>query len=342
MKTIRFWTSHYITDPGYWSRRLELSTSEYKFVFDPDNPEWLFGSEHLYIDANKMRFFLQMLLPTRLSLYFAGEAIEPDLNLFDYAVAHDPHAANMDRVARCPVFTFNNYDENVFPDFSRGIDDAPSFLRTKTGFCSFLYANPIAHPRRDWLFHALSSYKHVDALGPHLHNCDLATSRKEPNWKRLAIRLKSSYKFDIAAENARYFGYTTEKIMTAFAAGTVPIYWGNPLVAEEFNPQAFINANGMEVEELIETVRRIDSDNDLWCHMVSLPPMTEFQTRAAILDLERYRTWSVKIFSQTPEEGGRRPEGTWANLYRRTFQRRRHFLLDAIVRRARNFSHRFR
>ena len=144
--------------------------------------------------------------------------------------------------------------------------------------------------------------------------------RFDRDWKRLAIKLKRSYKFDIAAENARFYGYTTEKIMSSFMARTVPIYWGNPLIAEEFNPEAFVNANGMEAEELLETVRRIDDDDNLWCRMVSAPPMTPVHVSRSELDLKSYRQWTARVFGMNLDDAHRRPEGTWAEIYKNQFK----------------------
>lgn len=320
MTTIRFWTSHACKDPNQWMRWLELDPARFRLVHDPVDPDWLFGGEHIYLSSRRMHRFLSLLSPKRLSLYFAIEAVEPDLNLFDYAVIHDRDACNRDRIGRCPVFTFNNYLGHAYPDLSRGVDDPEAELSKKSRFCSFIYSNPNSHPRRDWLFHVLSRYKKVDSLGPHLHNADSPTSRFDRDWRRISIRLKSAYKFDIAAENARYAGYTTEKIMSSFMAHAVPIYWGNPLIAVEFNPDAFVNANGMEAEELVETVRKIDEDDELWFRMVSAPPMTAEQVNQAKLDLTVYRNWTSRVFSMPHEEARRRPDGSWASIYRNSFR----------------------
>lgn len=37
--------------------------------------------------------------------------------------------------------------------------------------------------------------------------------------------------------------YVTEKIVNAFLAGAIPIYWGSPFVLKMFNPRAFIFVN---------------------------------------------------------------------------------------------------
>ena len=320
MKTIRFWTSHACKSPVQWSQWLELDSNMFRLVHDPVAPDWLFGTEHIYLSHRKMAEFLKLLLPERRSLYFASEAVEPDMNIFDYALVKNRHTSNLDRLGYCPIFTFNNYLGNAYPDLSVGTSDPETTLRRKTHFCSFIYSNPHSHFRRDWIFRTLSQYKKVDSLGPHLHNCDTPTSRFDQDWKHLAIKQKSHYKFDIAAENACFFGYTTEKIMSSFMSRAIPIYWGNPLVVEEFNPEAFINANGMEADELLETVRRIDEDNSLWCRMVSAPPMTPFQVKKAANELDAYRQWTSHVFGQSHEDAMRRPEGTWAGIYQNSFK----------------------
>ena len=48
--------------------------------------------------------------------------------------------------------------------------------------------------------------------------------------------------FHMAFENTILDGYVTEKLLHALMAGTVPIYWGDPRVCEDFNPGCFIAA----------------------------------------------------------------------------------------------------
>lgn len=319
MKPIHFWTSHPCKNPRQWISWFALDESAFEMVYDPVSPTYLFGSEHIYLSRHQFRKFLSLLEPGRVSVYFSFEAVEPDLNLFDYAVVHDCRAEIMDRLGRCPVSVFNNFD-SVYSDLLHGCYDPELALKTKSRFCSFLYSNAKAHQRRDWLFRTLSDYKRVDSLGPHLNNCNMKTSRSEKNWRQLAIEIKRPYKFDIAAENARYSGYTTEKIMSSFAANAIPIYWGNPDIAEEFNPDSFVNANGMTSEELIDKVRTIDGDDGLWCKMAAAPPMTERQIAKACEDYDSFRRWARHIFDIPAENATRRPEGTWASVYRTSFQ----------------------
>ncbi len=74
------------------------------------------------------------------------------------------------------------------------------------------------------------------------------------------------YKFTIAFERSAAPGYTTEKLVEARLAGTVPIYWGNPQVHRDFNPKSFISFydHGESLEQLAERVAEVDRDDELY------------------------------------------------------------------------------
>lgn len=57
------------------------------------------------------------------------------------------------------------------------------------------------------------------------------------------IETISKYKFNLCFENVRYPGYVTEKIFDAMMAGTIPVYYGAPDIADFVPPQAFIDAS---------------------------------------------------------------------------------------------------
>ena len=58
------------------------------------------------------------------------------------------------------------------------------------------------------------------------------------------IKFLSSYKFSFAMENSKGDGYSTEKIIESFLAGTIPIYYGDYMVDEFLNPKAYILVKG--------------------------------------------------------------------------------------------------
>lgn len=82
----------------------------------------------------------------------------------------------------------------------------------------------------------------------------------------------SRYKFNLALENSIMDGYVTEKIIDPINARTVPIYFGGDKVREDFNPDSFINVLDFDSKEsLINEIRRIDSDPQLYLAMLNAP-----------------------------------------------------------------------
>lgn len=49
------------------------------------------------------------------------------------------------------------------------------------------------------------------------------------------------YLFNIAFKNTSYLGYTTETIAEPWIEGSIPIYWGDPKISVDINPDCFIN-----------------------------------------------------------------------------------------------------
>lgn len=79
------------------------------------------------------------------------------------------------------------------------------------------------------------------------------------------IDFLSSYKFSISMENSEGDGYTSEKIIDSFLAGTIPIYYGNYMVDEFINPKAFILIRGeKDLIQKIEYIKKIDQNDELY------------------------------------------------------------------------------
>lgn len=292
------------------------------FVLDSENPDYLIATPGIYTHIETARTFRKYAydknIPIR--ILFSEEAIGPDFMLFDYAVTWNWNLSYMDRTSRLPPYVSRAEEVN-----NLSFSEAKALLkRGKKRFCNFIYSNGIAHPNRDKLFHAISAYKKVDSLGRHMNNVNTLIDAKEesdklglwPSWYYEGIRIKSKYKFSIASENAIFDGYTSEKLLTSLLAHTVPIYWGNPHVVDEYNPEAFINCNDYKnFEEVVKRVREIDEDDDLWAHIVSQPIHTEAQKKNTKKKREDYLKFITKIFTQPLNEAKRRPEGFWPGFY---------------------------
>jgi len=117
--------------------------------------------------------------------------------------------------------------------------DTNELLSQKTGFCNFVYSNPVYY--REDFFKQLSKYKKVHAPGKSMNNMAWPKNdNKDAKWDVKRNFLKS-YKFTISFENYVYPGYQTEKLYDAMLANSLPIYCGNPFVGQIFNTNSFLN-----------------------------------------------------------------------------------------------------
>lgn len=316
-KEIRYWTSHPNKGAAWWLASLGINSKYFNLIYDPVSPDYLFATEQIYTEWRARSEFRRLYSPNRIVLFWAGECISPDMNIFDYATTFDRGMVLADRIIRRPIVkffgAFNKEPLNVF----RMVGD--SVLSSKVKFCNFIYTNANAHPCRDALFYSLSKYKMVDSLGRHLKNCASVDTRDAIDFEAKSVEMKRPYKFSIAAENATFKGYASEKILTSYLACTVPIYWGDPCIGIEFNEKAFINANKLDEKDLIEIVRAVDTDDRLWKEMVSQPLLTEAQYERMLMEEAQYCRFMEELFNRPLESALRKPQGFWSDNYRRTF-----------------------
>jgi hypothetical protein len=250
----------------------------YDLVWDAESPEILFVSEWIYYKRDCFEQFRALFKVAKVKILLAFEAISPDWNLFDYAVGFDDHLQYGDRFIRImsPFDMFNGF-VSVRENEIHSMEQAKAELARKNRFCNFLYSNPNAHVMRDRLFYEISKYKQVDSLGRHLNNVNQVGTGYEGHSKD-CVPMKSKFKFSIASENAAYPGYTSEKILTSLEAHTVPIYFGNPDIVDDVDPDAFINVSDFDnLESLVQYIEKVDNDDELWCKYVSSPWLTPKQ-----------------------------------------------------------------
>ena len=263
-----------------------------------DDPDYLFCSvfSDEYINYDKA-----------VRIFFTGECQTPDFNLFDYAIAFD-YIEMADRYFRYPLYMIYG-DVPEIASKRNGMITDPK-IRDK--FCSFVYSNSKADPLRTEFFERLSEYKQVDSGGRYMNNVGGPVENKR--------EFESHYKFSIAFENSSYSGYTSEKILEAFAAGTVPIYWGDPDITRVYNENAFININRYDsIEEAIEVIKKLDNDDEEYLNMLSQP----ICRKEYILDDIRdgFEKFLVNIFEQDKEKAYRRNRTFWGGNYELFYKR---------------------
>ena len=112
-------------------------------------------------------------------------------------------------------------------------------------------------------------YKQIDSAGSYDNNVRGAITFEHPEMK---LEYLQQYKFHLSFENSMIGGYNSEKLIHALAAGTVPIYSGAPDIADDFNPEAFINANDYQTfEQLIFRIREVDQNPEMYRKMINAP-----------------------------------------------------------------------
>ena len=259
-----------------------------------DEPDYLFfsvfGNEHL--DYNCVRIF------------YTGENQAPDFNLCDYALGFERMEFG-DRYLRLPNWLLYTADVRRMEDKHR-IPDA-DWLAGRDGFCGFVCSNNHSSPERNQFFDCLSAYKHVASGGRFRNNVGGPVADK--------LEFLKGFRFSIAFENCSHPGYATEKIVQAFGAGNIPIYWGDPQIAETFNPESFVNCHDYgSWDEVVEAVRAIDADPERQLAMLHAPALADPGMPQQAL---RQLTDFLKaILSQAPAQARRFSRDYWGARYR--------------------------
>lgn len=253
-----------------------------RYIVDiSDTPDFLFysvfGKEHTKYQCVK--------------IFYTGECVTPDFNEADYAIGFD-YIDFEDRYLRMPLYRMFQYKKDLDDAYERKLAD------NRDGFCSFVCSNDRGMPERVRMLELLNQYKQVSSGGRYKNN----VGGPVPDKKKFLSR----YKFNIAFENCVGNGYTTEKIVQAFSAGAIPIYYGNPMITKEFNPDAFINCHAYEsLEAAVEAIIRIDSDDTLYKKMISAPiAFSDFREQN---DLKEFL---FHIFDQEPAAARRIPSNS--------------------------------
>ena len=249
-------------------------------------------------------------------IFFTGENIIPDFNLCDYAMGFDWIIFG-DRYLRTPLYLLSDgfQPASYMEMLQEGMEKTKKpneVLNKKTDFCSFVYSNGKANPIREELFNILSKYKKVNSGGRFLNNIGGAVDNKK--------NFETQHKFSIACENSSYPGYTTEKLLQAFAAHTIPIYWGDPEVGKVFNKKAFIDVNDYSsMNQLLNRIKELDNDNEKYIQVMKENMFLEDYKLED--EYQKINQFLFHIFDQPYENVYRRNLGMQGGYYERFFKR---------------------
>ena len=235
-------------------------------------------------------------------VHFTGENTQAILAEKVFLNLGFPHADFVDeRYIRLPLWMLEidwfgaDVDKISNPKpipLDRCLNVYPEEIGQKQRFCAFVVTNP-CNPIRNSSFHWLTQYKKVDSAGLLFNNVgdEIFAGLGGGGGELKKHEFLKKYKFCLAYENASSQGYTTEKLLHAKVAGCIPIYWGDPKVERDFDTKGFIDARKFTTpEELIEAVRKIDSNPGEYLKMFAVPALDEYKR-----DLVR-RTFSQIVY----------------------------------------------
>ena len=280
MKKIRIWFSDFWVGFDMKANFISdiLST---KYIIELTNePDYLiyssYGSQFVNFDCVR--------------IFYTGEPHSPNFNLCDYAIGYD-FLEYGDRYLRWPYF--RTYKDGIQTKL-------PVELRSK-GFCSYVYSNLYTPTERSLFMKKLSSYKVVSSGGKDNNNIGYIVNNKH--------EFLSLFKFSIVYENSLFDGYTSEKIVDAFNASTIPIYYGNSKIFLDVNRDAIISAHDFKsTKELIDYIIELDNNEMKYDKVLNASP------KILEYDKKGIDHFLFNIFDQEFFEAYRRPFSYYSGL----------------------------
>lgn len=237
-------------------------------------------------------------------IFITGENVSPDFNISDYALGFD-YIDYLDRYVRIPLYYF--YDD-AYKSLLKPRQNPDQIFAKKKEFCSYVMSNiKNSAPERETIYNHISSYKKINNGGRWNNNVGGPVINK--------IHFQKKHKFALAIENSSSKGYCTEKFAEVAQSNCVPIYWGDPTIASQFNPKSFINAHDFSsMSELKEAVIEVDQNDEKYLSMLNEPWMIN-NHEASISLHDKLYSFLRNIFDQPIETAYRRNRSRWGKKY---------------------------
>ena len=250
MKTLKIWFENFW---GLFDKRDNFFTyvlsHKYKLILTNENPDIVIhgGPTDKY--------------PNSLQIYYSGEPYFTEEGSEYQLTSFYSDKKNHFRIPLFLLYNYDYYKHKIIPSLDYILNRSPSCYKEK--FCTFLAQGGGNNPRKVF-FDKLNKLERVDACGSYLNNSPIVGGEPGTTIGSInKINHLKNYCFTMAFENSEFFsrdskkfiGYTTEKIFEPFIAGSVPIYWGNPLIELDFNVNSFIKVQ--DFKSLDETVDKV-------------------------------------------------------------------------------------
>jgi hypothetical protein len=259
-----------------------LDHEKFDFKIDSNSPDYL-----IYSTFSKNPYDKKF--KNAIKIAICTENKIPDFYKADYAIGH-AHLNYLDRY--CKIFKYFNLKLLVQINNHRKF----SLKKKKKLFCAGVISNNISGDFfRLKFINELNKYKKVDMGGRYNNNVGGKVKNK--------IQFLSSYKFSIAMENSGSDGYYSEKIIQSFISGTIPIYYGDYMIDEYFNPKSFISIKGeKDMYKKIDYIIQIDNNDKLY---KSILKEKVINTKNILKILEEQNSFLNHIFRQNKSKAFR-------------------------------------
>ena len=259
-------------------------SDKYEFVIS-DSPEYVISFDAIpdFLEYDCIR------------IQDTGENIRPDFNVCDYAIGFD-HIQFDDRYIRWPLYA---EDARFSQALTKHIIDTETDYYSRK-FCNFVVSNGgDVDPFRESFYDILDDYSHVDSGGRYRNNVGRPVDDK--------YEFQKKYKFSLAFENSSTKGYITEKIVQAWAAKTIPIYYGAPDVSKDFNKDSFIDYHDYDnVDSFMKEIKRVNEDKEAYINMLKTPIYNENSNVLHYMNRKPLYEFYDHIFSQNYHDAIRR------------------------------------
>ncbi len=190
-------------------------------------------------------------------LDFKGIYIFLDAEAISYLRRKNNIQNNIVYIGQAPVPTTSKSKTIYVPYASLGFTEravspllllAPRKETTRPYFAAYLVSNCMEKERQDY-YDELVDFAKANNLGPvhALGKCfgthpetKIERQGRGTNYLNEAVKMFQDYQFVLSFENGIVPGYVSEKIVSPFLAGAIPIYFGDEAVFKIFNPKSFV------------------------------------------------------------------------------------------------------
>lgn len=217
---------------------------------------------------------------------FKGIYIFLDAEAISYLRRKDKITNNIVYIGQAPVPTTAKSKKIYVPYASLGFTErtvsplallAPREEKTRPYFAAYLVSNCMEKERQDY-YDELVDYAKANNLGPvhALGKCfgthpetKIEGQGRGTNYLNEAIKMFQDYQFVLSFENGIVPGYVSEKIISPFLAGAIPIYFGDEMVNKIFNPKSFVYVKSGD--RLADVLSPFIKNKDLWSETLRQP-----------------------------------------------------------------------